>query len=122
MNHYVIKLESGSYMYYEESENLVLEVWSSKLYQADTFSTYDDAKDFAECINKGKDGVFDILSPEIAISGVEIDENNNEVNEKLLNVYTEPSINKERIKAIKNEFNTKKKVFDFSHLNSLQFK
>lgn len=35
------------------------------------------------------------------------------------------SLNKEkleRIKAIKNEFNTKKKVFDFSHLNSLQFK
>ena len=29
--------------------------------------------------------------------------------------------NLERIKAIKNEFNTKKKVFDFSHLNSLQF-
>jgi hypothetical protein len=30
--------------------------------------------------------------------------------------------NLERIKAIKNEFNTKKKVFDFSHLNSLQLK
>jgi hypothetical protein len=30
--------------------------------------------------------------------------------------------NLERIKAIKNEFNTKRKVFDFSHLNSLQFK
>jgi hypothetical protein len=27
-----------------------------------------------------------------------------------------------RIKAIKNEFNTKKKIFDFSHLNSLQLK
>ena len=30
--------------------------------------------------------------------------------------------NLEKIKAIKNEFNTKRKVFDFSHLNSLQFK
>lgn len=30
--------------------------------------------------------------------------------------------NLEKIKAIKNGFNTKRKVFDFSHLNSLQFK
>ena len=30
--------------------------------------------------------------------------------------------NLERIKAIKNGFNTKRKVFDFSHLNFLQFK
>ena len=30
--------------------------------------------------------------------------------------------NLERIKSIKNQFNSKRKVFDFSHLNSLQFK
>lgn len=30
--------------------------------------------------------------------------------------------NLERIKVIKNKFNTKRKIFDFSHLNSLQFK
>ena len=30
--------------------------------------------------------------------------------------------NLEKIKSIKNQFNSKRKVFDFSHLNSLQFK
>jgi hypothetical protein len=30
--------------------------------------------------------------------------------------------NLERIKSIKNQFNSKRRVFDFSHLNSLQFK
>lgn len=90
MSDYIIKLENGNYMKYDQTNDYELTVDdTSYIKVAETFSSLKEAEEFAICINKRRDGKFVILSYEDAVSIVEIDESGTLLKEKDLNISTQ---------------------------------